>query len=898
MARPVSSVFSSLRMTLSRTRGIANVPALLALMVIVLLGFFADYQNRVLFEQRLRSDVLQQVSLIRAKLEGEISSSIQLVRGLVATLATEPQMSQQRFSELAESLFAERSLLRNVAAAPNLVVRLIHPLQGNEKAIGLDYRRSPTQRDAALRARSSGELVLAGPVDLVQGGQGLIGRYPVYTREAFGGRTFWGIVSAVLELERLYQASGLRDPDLPLDIAIVGKDALGADGVRFFGTDDIAARDPITAEVVLPSGRWLIQAVPKGGWDVTPDGAWLLRFLIAVAGALVVVPTFLAGRLLTERQAHVSELHRRESELARISRRLKLALDTSEVGVWEMDIVTEDLAWDDRMNELYGYPTDGGERWYEHWSSRLHPDDLDRASADFRQAFSSGSYHSEYRLFLPDGSIRHIRAIGSVYEEPGRNARIVGVNWDVTADVELADTLRRTQALTEARNAELEAAKARIEYTSLHDFLTGLPNRRYLDDLLERVARRCARTGESASLLHIDLDRFKQINDTLGHAAGDAILVEASRLMRAIARPEDFVARIGGDEFVVVCVHDAKPSPAQSLAERLVEAMRQPFRYENSLCRTGVSIGIAEAKGAAVGRSRLMVDADIALYRAKSLGRDCFAVFTEALQAEIVTSKRIADEILAGLEEHQFVPYYQIQVDARTLELAGVEALVRWRHPTEGVLSPDRFLQIAEEINAVGAIDRLMLEAVLKDRSRWIAAGYTVPRISVNVSARRLHDDALIQHLRSLDIRPGSIGFELVESIYLDESDDIVTWNLDQIKDLGIEVEIDDFGSGYASMISLMKLKPHRLKIDKQLVLPVLQSSAQRQLLQSIVEIGRALGIGVVAEGVETMEHARLLAEIGCDYLQGYAFSKPVSARDLVPLLAASDRPLKKPAGF
>jgi EAL domain-containing protein (putative c-di-GMP-specific phosphodiesterase class I) len=321
-----------------------------------------------------------------------------------------------------------------------------------------------------------------------------------------------------------------------------------------------------------------------------------------------------------------------------------------------------------------------------------------------------------------------------------------------------------------------------------------------------------------------------------------------------------------------------------------VEAMRQPFTFDGSTCRTGASIGIAEARGIAVGRERLMVDADIALYQAKKRGRDCYAVFTEALQAEIVTSKRIGDEILAGLEAGQFVPFYQLQVDAHTFEPAGIEALVRWHHPCEGLLGPDRFLQIAEDINAVGAIDRMMLETVLSDRRRWIAGGLQVPRISVNVSARRLRDEALLQHLRSLDIRPGSIAFELVESTYLDESDELVTWHLDQIKDLGVEIEIDDFGSGYASMISVMKLRPHRLKIDRELVLPAVQSPAQRQLLQSIVDIGRALGIGIVAEGVETMDHAELLRDIGCEILQGYAFSRPMSGRDFARFLADRQR--------
>jgi EAL domain-containing protein (putative c-di-GMP-specific phosphodiesterase class I) len=213
--------------------------------------------------------------------------------------------------------------------------------------------------------------------------------------------------------------------------------------------------------------------------------------------------------------------------------------------------------------------------------------------------------------------------------------------------------------------------------------------------------------------------------------------------------------------------------------------------------------------------------------------------------------------------------------------------LARWQHPTLGLKSPDAFLAIAEELNVVATIDRLILEQSLADLDRWAEAGIVVPRASVNVSLRRLHDEDLIKGLRQLDIQPGRISFELVESIYLDENDAIVGWNIDQIKDLGIDIEIDDFGTGYASIVSLQKLRPKRLKIDKQLVDPIVEEPAQRRLLASIVDIGKSMGIEVVAEGVETMEQARLLRELGCDILQGYAFAKPMSASDLAGFITA-----------
>ena len=862
-----------------------NVPAALALLVIVVAGLFAEHQNHRLNEERLRAEVLAQVSLIRAKLEGNVNSNIQLVRGLVVTLATEPGMNQRRFSQLAGNLLAEASQIRNIVAAPDLVVTLVHPLEGNEEVLGLDYRQNEKQREAALRARDTGHLVLAGPVDLVQGGRGFIGRFPVFVDSPNGGKRFWGIVSAVVDLERLYRDSGLLEAALPFDIAISGRDGMGQSGERFFGSDDIMTNRPVTADVVLPSGSWQMAAVPKAGWDQTPPNAWMLRLAILAAGALILIPTVFTGRLMDERLKNVGELGRREIELEQLSRRLKLALDSSQIGVWELNTETNDLFWDDRVNQLYGYPPDGGSRKYEHWERAIHPDDIGRVLAETERVATSGdAFQTQYRLLLPDGRIRHLRESAKAYTDTNGVVRIVGVNWDVTDDVTLAEKLRRANMLTEARNAELEAAKERIEFNALHDSLTGLPNRRYLDEVLATHIDKFDE-GERAGLLHLDLDRFKQINDTLGHAAGDAMLVHAAQVLKANLSPGDFVARVGGDEFMVLCrIAEAdKPRWAEllaGLADRIIEEMHQPVPYHGHECRFGVSIGIACDLDQLADPRRLLVNADLALYRAKSRGRNRHQFFNDQLQAEIVTTKRVADEILSGLERGEFVAWYQPQFDATTHDIVGVEALARWNHPTEGVLPPNDFMKIAEELNVVATIDRMILEQTLSDFDGWAAGGLKVPKASVNVSARRLHDEELIRSLRDLSIKPGTISFELVESIFLDENDALFTWNVEQIEALGIDIEIDDFGSGHASIISLLRLKPRRLKIDRQLVTPILDSPAQRQLVGSIIDIGKSLGIEVLAEGVETMEHARVLKTLGCNALQGHAFAQAMSAAE------------------
>ena len=495
-----------------------------------------------------------------------------------------------------------------------------------------------------------------------------------------------------------------------------------------------------------------------------------------------------------------------------------------------------------------------------------------------------GIYASEYRLKLPDGSIRHVRSKAAHFMDATGRWKMIGAEWDVSADVKLRQDLERARFIAELKNAELEAAKSRIEHNSLHDSLTGLPNRRYLDQKLATAAQAA---DNSAALLHIDLDRFKQINDTLGHAAGDAMLVHAAEVLASSVRAGDFVARIGGDEFVVFCQGDVSEGSLSTLAERIIMRMREPVPYKGHMCRFGVSVGIAIEQGQDADPKRLLVNADIALYRAKSRGRSRHEFFTDELQAEIVTTKRVADEILGGLERKEVVAHYQPQFDARTLDIVGVEALVRWNHPVKGLLAPYTFLKIAEELNVVATLDRIVLEQALGEFKRWEADGLPIPRISVNVSSRRLRDGELLSGLRTLDIRPGTVAFELVESIFLDDHDELVEWNVNQIKELGIEVEIDDFGTGYASIVSLQKLKPKRMKIDRQLVAPIVKSKQQRKLVESIIEIGKSLGIEVLAEGVETADHARILKDIGCDLLQGYAFGRPMDPTTLRAFVAA-----------
>ncbi|PYB77202.1 MULTISPECIES: bifunctional diguanylate cyclase/phosphodiesterase [Rhizobium] len=582
-----------------------------------------------------------------------------------------------------------------------------------------------------------------------------------------------------------------------------------------------------------------------------------------------------------ELELALEELSSREHQLAEASRRLDLALGSYNCGTWEGDPANKTAVWDERMHQLYGVPYSDKPVPEHVWLSRVHPDERGEIQLATKRASTlDQTLNTTQKVVLPNNEIRYIRSVGQPHIGRDGRKKLIGIAFDVTADALLAEQMRAAKAEADMRNIELELAKNRIEFNALHDPLTSLANRRKLDLELDGLSRGNSAQRAKFAILHLDLDRFKEINDTLGHAAGDAMLVHTSEVLRRHVPRGDLVARIGGDEFVVLARRATSIEELTSLASRIIEEMRHPIDFEGFDCRCGVSIGIAQASGLMPDARKVLINADIALYQAKEKGRNCYEFFTPDLQANIIAKKRMADDMLAGLERDEFIVWYQPQFEANSMQLCGAEALVRWRHPDRGVLASGNFLKVAEDLNVMARIDQLVLQTALKDQMRWTAAGMPVPRISVNVSSKRLHDENLIEQLQGLSITPGSICFELVESIFLDESDTKATENIEKIKALGIDIEIDDFGTGHTSIVSLLKLKPKRLKIDRQLVMPITVQPQERSLVRNIVEIARSLGIETVAEGVETHEHAGMLRQLGCDYLQGYAFAKPLSFDD------------------
>jgi diguanylate cyclase (GGDEF)-like protein/PAS domain S-box-containing protein len=578
-------------------------------------------------------------------------------------------------------------------------------------------------------------------------------------------------------------------------------------------------------------------------------------------------------------------LARSEWEFQSILRRLELALDASQIGVWEHNAKNEVL-WDLQMHRLYATGQTQRKVTSDVWVKAIHPDDRERAEREFEEAIQrKGDYSSEFRIILPNGNVRYLRSRAHYYED-GETTTYVGAEWDVTADVMLNRELTHQKSIAEARAVALEASTAQIEYAAEHDYLTGLPNRRYFDRRLSELSNDPDRSR--LAILHVDLDYFKQVNDTAGHAAGDAVLKSAALMIASVVPVSGFVARMGGDEFVVLLPDFDTVEEVRVVAQHIVRLLKQGVSYGGSLLQAGASIGVAWMNDG--NAANLLAESDIALYRAKKLGRNRVEFFAPNLKTELSRNRLIAEHVKLGLERDEFVPFYQIQVDARTGRIVGIEALARWKHPQRGILLPETFLKVMATLGLLAELDAGILRRVLRDRQDWEDRGIDVPRLAVNTSAARLSDPALIDQIKQLNIRPDTVSFELLETVFLDDIEEDVMLNISALRQMGIDIEVDDFGSGHASIIGLLKLKPQRLKIDQRLVMPITTSREQRSLIRSIVDIARALGIDVIAEGVETLAHVRLLRRLGCDTLQGNAIAFPVPGVALFDQLMAAQQ--------
>lgn len=451
-----------------------------------------------------------------------------------------------------------------------------------------------------------------------------------------------------------------------------------------------------------------------------------------------------------------------------------------------------------------------------------------------------------------------------------------------TKSKQLELTIRDHKRQEEHR--KLKAEQERVDNQTMLDAMTNLPNQKSLDKKLAQWAEeRC-----KIALFMIDIDQVRNFNDNYGHTFGDSLIISIANRLQQIIGKDDFIARFNGDKFVVISpIISIQEDQARLdiMAQDMVASASQPLTLQGIKAQPTISVGIvvqthdAEFDG---NFDLLGQKADMALKSVKTDGRNNYAFFDAALHETLEFERTLRKEIQDGIFRGEFVAHYHPQYDAQTLDLVGVEALIRWYHPTRGCLTPYHFLDAARQIGLMASIDKLVFKQALADLANWKEQGIVVPRLSVNVSPERLMDEDLLTSLQASNFVPGEIAFEIAERILDEKNDQEMIRICQDIKALGIELEIDDFGSGQGSIFHLSTLKPKRLKIDHQLIMRERLDDAEFDRLDSIVTIANAIGIEIIAESVDDDEGAQSLKDMGCQILQGYYFNEPISAEDFL----------------
>jgi len=450
------------------------------------------------------------------------------------------------------------------------------------------------------------------------------------------------------------------------------------------------------------------------------------------------------------------------------------------------------------------------------------------------------------------------------------------------------DQMLRLEEVITTRTRGLEAANQQLRHLATHDPLTGLPNRVLLDDRLNQAIAHADRDMRAFAVLVCDLDRFKLINDSLGHRAGDELLQEVARRLSTVVRTADTVARFGGDEFVLIGTSIADADDAAGLASRVMDVLQAPVRIAAIDIHTSPSIGIAMYPDDGTTTQALLARADAAMYSAKQNGRGNFRRYSPGMHAGTEDRVQLESDLHNALNLHQLALYYQPKVDTRTGEVRSAEALIRWLHPTRGVVSPADFIPLAEECGLIGAIGAWVIREACRQARAWQNEGVPPLRVSVNLAASQFRDSGLVDNIRTALVDAGLearyLEVELTESAVMSDPEQSIAI-LEQLSAMGVLVSVDDFGTGYSSMSYLRRFPIDKLKIDRVFIDEIVSRPEDASIVRAIVSLAHSLHLKVVAEGVETPAQLDFLKLTGCDEYQGYHFSRPLPAADFERLM-------------
>ena len=824
-------------------------------------------------EQLARASVRAELATIAARLEGEVRSTVNLTEGIAHLVQHEGAVTPERFAGLARQAMAENRQIRNIALAPGDVLRYVYPLQGNESILGIDYRTLPDQYPLIERAREIGAGILAGPVNLMQGGRAFIFRRPLFVADRpTDSRRYWGVVSVVAQEAELFEAAGLAElPDLRLALRSLADP--GTTAATFWGDAATFSRAPETQRIEVPAGTWQIAAVPHQGWpserfiDVS---AFLAGLAVTTLTLLAFGVLLLRNREIRQQNAAIAlEMAEKNDAVAALqqseNRYRRLAEDSSE-WIWTLDLTGRHTYCNSALEHILGYKIE--EFSAIDPATLVHPDDL----PVFRNAFATaiarqqGWRNVEIRWKTQQGGYRTLESNASpIFDADGQLQGFQGVDRDISDQKEY---------------------QLRLEHVAHFDALTDLPNRVLLADRMQQAMVQARRRGNQLLVAYIDLDGFKAINDRHGHETGDRLLLAVAEKMKLSLREGDTIARLGGDEFVALLIDIDDASGSLKLVQRLLHAAEQPIRIESTELQVSASIGVTfYPQEEAVDADQLLRQADQAMYQAKLAGRNRYHAFDAEEDRSARGRIEGLERIRRALEQREFVLHYQPKVNMRTGAVIGAEALIRWQHPERGLLPPGEFLPMIENHPLSIDIGEWVIATALAQIGTWKSAGLNLP-VSVNIGARQLQQPGFFARLRALlaqqpQVAPSSLGLEVLETSALEDLLH-VSRVIDACRDIGLLFALDDFGTGYSSLTYLKRLRVAQLKIDQTFVRNMLVDPDDLAILEGVLGLADAFRRDVIAEGVETLEHGELLLQLGCEQAQGYGIARPMPG-DRIP---------------